>query len=120
MFNISKNGIITLSRGDSFSLDVFINVGTALNPVEYTLDGDDKLYFALCEPNQPFECAIIRKEFNKNDATEEGLVRMVFDSEMTECLMPGTYFYTVKLVTGPEDEREVNTIISKTKFYIID
>ena len=120
MFTISPNGIITVTRGDSFSIDVFVNVGTVLDPVQYVLEGNDKLYFALCEPNQPFECAIMRKEFDSSNKTEDDKIRMVFDSEMTECLMPGMYYYTVKLATGPDDGREVSTIISKTKFYVID
>lgn len=117
MFNISDNKIITVSRGDSFALDVFVNIGTPWDETLYTLQGEDKLYFALCEPNQPFEFALIRKVFTKDDVTEDGLVHMEFTPEMTEYIMPGTYYYTIKLVTNDGD---ISTIISKTKFYIID
>lgn len=117
MFDITKNKIITVTRGDSFSLDVFVNVGTAINPVQYVLRGDDKLYFALMEAHQPFEYALIRKEFTEDDVNENGDVHMEFGSEMTEYLMPGTYYYTIKLAT---EDGDISTVISKTKFYIID
>lgn len=120
MFDISKNGIIRVTRGDSFSLEVFINLGTVVEPLQYFLTGEDKLYFALMEPNQPFECALIRRTFTEQDANEEGLVVMNFDSEMTECLLPGNYYYTVKLVRDGDESGKVDTIISKTKFVILD
>lgn len=122
MFDISSNGIIRLSRGDSFSLDIFVNIGTQLNPVQYVLGEGDRLYFALMEPNQPFEYALIRKEFTSDDNDEDGYVIMKFTPEMTEFLVPGIYYYMVKLVRPGEESGEelVDTIISKTKFFIID
>ena len=117
MFNISKNGNVTVTRGDSFSIDVFVNVGTALAPAQYILSDGDVLYFGLMEPHQPFEFALIRKVFTSENNTEDGLVRMEFEPEMTEYLMPGTYYYMVKLKTGDD---EVSTVISKTKFIVLD
>lgn len=117
MFNISDNGIITLNRGDSFSLDVFVDIGTPLEPIQYVLKEGDSLYFALTEPNQPFEVALVRREFTKADLNDEGNVTMNFDSYMTEHIMPGTYYYTVKLKT---ENGEVSTVISKRKFNVID
>lgn len=122
MFDISGNGIITINRGDSFSLDVFINMGDTLDPIAYSLQENDRVYFALMEPNQPFECALIRKVATKDDETEEGIVTFNFSSEMTEYLMPGQYYYMVKLVRHDDnsDEDLVDTITSKTKFFIFD
>ena len=122
MFDISSNGIVTISRGDSFSINVVINLGTKLEPVLYSLEEGDKVYFALMEPNQPFECALIRKVATKEDESEEYLINFKFSPEMTEYLMPGNYYYMVKLVRPGEEsgEEEVDTIISKTKFIIID
>ena len=118
MFNISNNGIITVNRGDTFTLNVFVNVGTKLFPVQYVLQEGDNLYFALCEPNQPFEDALIRKVFTHTDVDEKGNVVMKFDSEMAEFLLPGTYYYTIKLVKASDES--VTTIITKTKFVIIE
>lgn len=120
MFDISGNGIITLTRGDSFSLDVFVNLGTKLQPIQYVLQPGDKLYFALMEPNQSFEHALIRKEFTNENLDEDDYVVMDFSSEMTEFLMPGQYYYMIKLVRTIDDKQIVDTITSKTKFFIVD
>ena len=118
MLDVSKNGIITVNRGDVFSLDVLVNAGSVIEPVIYTMLEGDKLYFALMEPKQPFEFALIRKVFTKDDQDEYGNVRMNFLSTDTEYLVPGKYYYTVKLFRA--NEELVDTIISKTQFIIID
>jgi len=126
MFDISGNGIIRINRGDTFSLDVFINLGTCLEPVQYVLEEGDRVYFALMEPNQPFEHALMRREFTKADLDEDDFVHMEFGNEQTEYLMPGTYYYMVKLVrqapteSGEENQCIVDTIIPKTKFIIME
>lgn len=126
MFDISGNGIIKINRGDTFSLDVFINLGTCLEPVQYVLEEDDRVYFALMEPNQSFEHALMRREFTKADLDEDDFVHMEFSNEQTEYLMPGTYYYMVKLVrkvpteSGEENKCIVDTIIPKTKFIIME
>ena len=118
MFDISRNGIITISRGDNFTLNVFVNIGTNLMPIQYMLRGEDKLYFALMEPNQPFEHALVRKVFTSEDLDEDNNVDMNFSCEDTEFLLPGNYYYMIKLYRAEEDL--VDTIITKTKFVIID
>lgn len=122
MFNVSSNYIITVTRGDSFTLNTFVNLGTKLNPVQYFLEEGDKLYFGLMEPHKPFEEALIRKVFTKDDANEEGEIVMNFSGEMTEYLLPGTYYYMIKLVRPGDESGEeyIDTILSKTKFIILD
>ena len=126
MFDISKNGIITISRGDNFTLNTFINIGTQLEPIQYILKEEDKVYFALMEPHQPFEHALIRKVYTQEDEDEDHNISMNFTSEDTEFLMPGNYYYMIKLAryipseSGEEEKYLVDTIISKTKFIIID
>lgn len=126
MFDITNNGIIQINRGDTFSLNVFINIGTCLEPIQYILKEGDCAYFALMEPNQSFEHALIRREFTRADLDEDGNVFMNFNNEQTEYLMPGTYYYMVKLVrkvpteSGEENKCIVDTIIPKTKFIILE
>lgn len=122
MLDVSSNGIINLNRGDAFSLDVTINIGTIIEPIIYLMKNKDKLYFALMEPNEPFEQALMRRMFTEADQDSSGNVLMKFPAEQTEYIMPGTYYYTVKLVRQDTDEDEplVDTIIPKTKFVIIE
>lgn len=125
MFSISKSGIVTVSRGDTFSINVFINLGTDLFPLKYILQPGDKLYFALMEPNQPFEHAIMRREFTNEDLNRDDEVVMNFPPDQTEYLMPGTYYYTVKLARKNLNEESgsnsviVDTIIGNRKFILI-
>ena len=126
MFDISRNGIITLARGDSFTLDVTLDLGYGLDSCIYKLKRGDKVYFGLMEPNQPFEHALIRRVFDANNQDNNGVVTMKFPSTDTEFLMPGDYYYMIKLVrcvyedSGEEPTEYVDTIVNKTKFVIID
>lgn len=123
MFNIAYNGIITVNRGDSFSIPLVINFGTNLEPLQYKLKGKTFVYFAVMEPNQPFESALIRKTFTADDTDDRGNVIIKFRPQDTQCVLPGKYYYQVKLQRfnseDPEDY-EVDTVIDKTLFYILE
>ena len=94
MYNITKNGIITVNRGDSFTISLPLNVGTPFNPEYYRLGEDDEVYFGLMEPNQPFEFALVRKIFTKDNQTGD-VLNMSFRPEDTEKLLPGRYYYSI-------------------------
>ena len=116
MFTQSKNNIITVNRGDTFTITLPINVGTPTDPRFHELVEGDKVYFGLMEPNQPFEYALIRKVY---DTTNQSgfILDMEFNPEDTEELLPGKYYYSIKLQTA---RGEVFTILPKTIFTIID
>jgi len=129
MFDINKYGMITMNRGDTWNTQIFVNVGTELVPIGYTLKDNEYVYFGVMEPNQSFEHALIRKRIDKNDAVvdekgelEVGYYNIGFKVEDTEFLMPGHYYYEVKLLRHDEDTGEnlVDTIIPKTKFVIYE
>lgn len=123
MFNIAFNGIITVNRGDSFTLPMQLNYGTNLEPMTYTVAGKSIVYFAVMEPNQPFECALIRKKYTAEDVDENGNIVIKFRPQDTQCVLPGKYYYQVKLQRfnsdDPEDY-EVDTVVDKTLFYILE
>lgn len=123
MFNISYNGIITVHRGDSFKLPLVINFGTSLEPVYYNMPENDIIYFGVMEPNQPFENALIRKKLTNKDMDDKGNIIIKFRPQDTQCVLPGKYYYQVKLQRfnsdDPEDY-EVDTVIDKTQFFILE
>ena len=47
VLTIANNGIITVNRGDDFSVPLFINMGTELAPVRYTLKENDEIYLGI-------------------------------------------------------------------------
>lgn len=123
MFNISYNGIITINRGDSFRLPLMLNYGTNMEPLMYRMTPKSFVYFAVMEPNEPFENALIRKKYTIEDVDEDGNIVIKFRPQDTQCVLPGKYYYQVKLQRfnsdDPEDY-EVDTVIDKTQFFILE
>ena len=120
MFDLSPNGIIKLTRGDSFSTPLFINKGTDLEPLRYELQDGEYVYFGLMEPNYCFEEAIVRKKYSNENKNEDGDIVITFDSIDTVHLQPGKYYYEVKAVLLDKEKKEiVNTIIPKREFYLL-
>ena len=94
---ISNDNIITLSRGDTVNLPLFINEGSDLLPILYELKDNDKLYLGVMEPNQPFERAIIKKVFtNQSKKDQNNLILIKLEHEDTRELIPGKYYYKIK------------------------
>lgn len=120
MFNIASNGIVTVNRGDSFEFPVTLNIGTSIDREEYVLTGSDVLYMGIMEPNQPFETALIRKKFTPDQLDKDNNIRIRFWPEDTVCVLPGKYYYQLKLQTIDEatGRKDVETVIDKTLFYI--
>ena len=117
MMTVSNNNIIKVTRGDTVPLT--FTVHNITNDVEVKddvlLEAGDSLYFGLMEPNQPFERALIRMKVTaESDMTE---VPLELGPEMTEFLLTGLYYYSVKI---ERKDGKVETLIKKTKFYILD
>ena len=55
MVNISNNGIISMNRGDTVEVPLFINVNDKLLPVRYPFSNADEIYLGITEPNQKWE-----------------------------------------------------------------
>lgn len=119
MFTISSNGIITLNRGDSCSFPVDMKMGSVLNYEQYVMSSKDTIYFGIMEPNQPFENAIVRKKYTHEDQTTDGRLFVNLYPQDTCCLLPGKYYYQIKLETKMKGHpSDVETIVDKTLFYI--
>lgn len=120
MFHISNNGIVTVNRGDSFEFPITLNVGSSIDRTDYVLRQTDVLYLGIMEPNQPFETALIRKKFTHADLDSDNNIVIRFWPEDTVCVLPGKYYYQVKLQTIDEKtgRKDVETVIDKTLFYI--
>ena len=120
MFRVSSTKIIEITRGDSFMYPLFINVGTEMCPDRYLLKDGDTVYFAVMEPNQKFEDAILKKVYTATDEeTPDGDLIIKLNSEDTQHLHSGKYYYTVK-VRFSDSELPVQTIIENREFWILD
>ena len=121
MVNI-QNGIITMNRGDTFYMPLLINVGSKVDPTYYAITENDSIYFALEEYNQPFEYALVRKKFTLDDVNDDDNVIIKLESQDTEKLLPGDYYYEIKLCHTSLNGREefIDTIVPRRKFIILE
>lgn len=131
MVSISRNGIIVLNQGDTFTFPIRVDLGTTMEPAPYPMAEGDLLYFAVMEPNQVFDDAIIKKVFDWTDFNaQQYTVDVHFKFSDTANLLPGVYYYSVKLIRNHSletvdgwtqtAEPSVNTIIPKTKLIIVE
>lgn len=129
MLDITNNNIVTISRGDTVTvpLHLFYGIENKLTNLAFFMNRTDKVYFAVCEPNQSFEDAIIKKIITYDEVDKKnGVIPIKMEGTDTEFLHPGTYYYIVKLLRKPvwkevpDEEGTLSTVISKTKFIIID
>lgn len=122
MFHIAKNGIITLTRGDTCSFPISLNIGTPLSPIIFDLQEGDKVVFKLMRANEKSEDALLTKKYTINDLDEEGNIIVSFDSNDTLFLEDGVYFYEMKIeyIRNGNDFEYVNTFIPRTRFYIVN
>ena len=118
--------IIKMNRGDSCELD--INVFSSMDPSKpYLLTASDAVYFALLNPHQRFEEAILVKGYILEDQNvSNGKITVKIIPNDTRSLTPGVYYYTAKLQRGGtletlndfDEPDEVTTLIERTKFII--
>ena len=119
MLALTSIGQVRLTRGDTLVLPIEINQGDNLNPFRYDLQPLDEVYFALMEPNQPWEQAILKKKYTYIDQVN-GVITLKLRHSDTMCLYPGLYYYQIKVRIYDEEAKDyiVNTIIPKTHFWV--
>jgi len=117
---IAENGIITMYAGDYFEAPLFLNIGYGYDPVQYKLEETDKVYFGITEPNQHFTHALVRKELTIADVDDQGRPILVLKPTDTEHLIPGLYYYEVKLLRVKDDQEFIDTVVPRTKIYILE
>lgn len=127
---MERNNIIMLNRGDTYEFDLTISDDTSADG-RYHIQGDDTIYFGIMDPHQPFEDALVKKKFTVDDTDGNGNLTIVIEPEDTLDLLPGTYYYSVKIHLQHENIHpetnevlgyidKVNTVINKTKLFLND
>ena len=117
MSYVSSTGIVELNRGDSLALNVLVNLGTRIEPHVYKMTDSDCVYFGLMEVNQPFEFALVKKKLTADKQNDAGAVTIELSPDDTLCLLPGKYYYQIKLAVQPNT---VHTLVDKTQFFILE
>ncbi len=81
----------------------------------------DELFFAIMEPNQVFENAIVKKYIDSSNYVKDsyGNPLVVLEPNDTLLVIPGIYAYQIKAKINNEHNLiEVHTIIPRTKFVL--
>lgn len=120
MLSVSKNKIITMNRGDTFSVPFIISLCNSFDGEEYILSDNDILYFRVMQPNTSWENAEIKKEYTKEDCGAFGRVFISFTESDTKNMTPGKYYYEVKFRHIRNSSDAVDTLVSKREFIILD
>ena len=129
---MAKN-IIKMNRGDTYEFNLTIDDEGSENG-KYLLQGNDAVYFGLMEPNSAFEQSLVKKIYTEEDCDKDGNIFITIEPEDTEHLLPGVYYYSIKLEVDHSIKLEVDhengetyesihkviTVINKTKFVILD
>lgn len=127
MLDISNKNIITMTRGDNETIPLKLFTDNYKKKYIFFPNRNDKIFFALMEPNQTFETAILKKIFGYDDVDQEnGVINIKLDSIDTEFLASGDYYYTIKILRKDsweeesDDQGTVETLVERTKFIIVD
>ena len=126
MSNISKNGIVTLTKGDTFQLPLFINSGTEFDPVAFDFQEGDQVLLRLMRANESFNDAVLKKTFVYGGENEDsylddkGNVVFKFSYYDTYWIKYGIYFYEAKVIYTRDNEEKIWTFSPRNKFYITE
>ena len=126
MFNIDRSGNITVNRGDTFIIPLFIDVSKDIfHSIRLPFLDEYKLFFYVVEPNTSFKKALIKQTYTKEDVNKNGDIEIKFIHDDTCWIAPGTYYYEVKVFL-PLDKEDENidddalvTIVPRRKFIIL-
>lgn len=118
---ISKDGIITISRGDTLDIPVWLKTGNPLMSYDIQLSEGDVVEFRLFTANEKWENPLLRKECNSDDVIQDGnYVVFNITSEDSLGLDEGVYYYQVKLTYYVNDIQKTTTLIPRRRFYVLN
>jgi hypothetical protein len=127
---MTNNNMIIINRGDTYEFDLTIDDANSVDG-RYHIQGEDTIYFGIMDPHQQFEDALVKKKFTTEDADSNGNLTIVIEPEDTLDLLPGVYYYSVKIHMQHESKNpetnevygyvdKVYTVINKTKLFLND
>lgn len=128
MFRIDNRANMTITRGDSALILLYINQGTYDNLSQYNLRANDKVVLFIMDcKEQDYRKSYVIKEFDINDLcvveTKTGAqlgeyILLQITPEDTKTLLHRDYSYEIKLMTV--DGTFVDTIGPRRYFYVED
>lgn len=126
MLSVDHQGNITINKGDTFIVPLFIDVSKDIfHSIRLPLKPEYKIFFYLVEPNSDLKHYLIKQTYSSEDMNDKGDILIKFLHEDTSWICPGTYYYEMKAFL-PLDKEDPNinedaliTIIPRRKFIIL-
>lgn len=121
MYSITKNNVVSVVKGDTIRFPIELFIGKFPYKQQMELEDGDKAYFGIFDSNTSFDQAVIKKVLTKDDEDEYGNLWITLLPEDTINLEVGTYYYEVKVLYNDKKEsNNVDTVIQRTKFIVLD
>lgn len=117
---ISKNGIITLVKGDTFRVKLDMNIGNPIQPYYFQLQEGDYVTLKVMYANNSWNDAILTKVATIDNLDNLGNVIIEFTSDDTNYINCGMYIYQVKLYYSRNGKDYVNTLVPRTRLFITE
>lgn len=84
MLNIDNSGNITINRGDTFRVPIFIDISKNIfHSIRFPFKEGDILYFFLIEPNTSLRHPLLKQVYKEEDKNNNGDVLLKFISDDT-------------------------------------
>ena len=84
MLDIDRSGNITVNRGDTFNVPLFIDCNKNIfYSVRFPLKEGDKIFFFLVEPNASIRHYLLKQTYTKEDVNENGDIMLKFLNQDT-------------------------------------
>ena len=122
MVSIDNSGNITINRGDTFVVPLFIDASPSIfHSIRFTLREGDIVYLFLVEPNTSIKRALVKQIYKKEDSNSNGDILLKFANQDTNFLSPGVYYYEIKLQRKLEKGYQdiLTTICPRRKFIVL-
>ena len=126
MLTIDHQGNITINRGDTFTVPLFIDVSKDIfHSIRLPLKSEYKVFLYLVEPNCHIGHYLLKQTYSSTDINDKGDILIKFLHDDTSWICPGTYYYEMKAYLPLDkddpniDEDALITIIPRRKFIIL-
>ncbi len=120
MYNITKNNVITIVKGDYTKFPIELYIGKFPYRSVMQLEEGDIAFFGIMCAKDGFDQAIVKKELTVDDLDEYGNLWVTLLPEDTINLDVGTYYYEVKVYYVEEEIEHIDTVINKSRLIVLD
>lgn len=121
MITVNPRGMLAVVRGDSFDLELSLNIGNPLNIINFNMQEGDIACLRIFNANDKWEDYMMSKEAYVEDIVEHGtekFIKFTFNYEDTNFFEPDCYFFEMRMLYNRDGLDHILTITPRNKFVI--